>query len=119
MQEESFLEGQSKVQVEACGHGALVQANTETFNRAQELPIEDFQERIMHFKTNLMMLKQRVWIVQDIVLHENRKIEELIGVCAESMTQLSSVDQTTQVSHKATRGVQLGVLEQPSTGLHK
>jgi len=40
-----------------------------------------------------MLLKQRVWTVRDTALQENKKIEELIGVCAKSKTKLSSIEE--------------------------
>lgn len=93
MHDNPFQESRSKVQVGAMIVKHPVQTNTEEFSRAPKLLVEDFLEKIMHFKTNLMMLKQRVWTIRNIVLQENRKIEELIGVCAESMTKLSSVEE--------------------------
>ena len=70
-----------------------MKSDTETVSMALEFPVEDFRERIKHFKTDLMLLKQKVWTVRDIALQENRKIEELIGVCAESKAKLSSVEE--------------------------
>ena len=93
MQDESFLKGQSKIQVEDVVVGHQVQTDTETVITELELPVEDFRERIKHFKTDLMLLKQKVWTVRDIALQENRKIEELIGVCAESKTKLSTIEE--------------------------
>ena len=60
MQDDSFLKGQSNIQVEAVVVGHPVQSDTETVSMALEFPEEDFQERIKHFKTDLMLLKQRV-----------------------------------------------------------
>ena len=56
MEDESFLKGQSEVQVELVGHP--VRSNIETFHGALELSLKDFRERIMHLKTDIMLLKQ-------------------------------------------------------------
>ena len=93
VQNEPFLESWSKAQAEVVVIGHPVQSNTETFSRALELPVKDFWERIMHFKTDLMLLKQRVSTVRDTVLQENIKIEEIIGKCANSSTKLFSVEE--------------------------
>lgn len=58
--------------------------------------MEEFQGKVAHFKTYLMMLKQRIRTTQDTILQENKKIEELIGVCAESEVKLFSVDECTK-----------------------
>ena len=63
VQNEPFLESWSKAQVEGVVVGNPVQSNIETFSRALELPVKDFQEMIMHFKTDLIMLKQRIGTV--------------------------------------------------------
>ena len=70
-----------------------MQTDVETVNMALEFPVEDFRERIKHFKTDFMLLKQKVWKVWDIALQENKKIKELIEVCAESKTKLASVEE--------------------------
>lgn len=74
MHDNPFQESRSKVQVGAMIVEHPVQTNTEEFSRAPKLLVEDFLEKIMHFKTNLMMLKQRVWTVQTL---SYRKIEKL------------------------------------------
>lgn len=38
------------------------------------------------------MSNKRVYIVQDTILQENKKIEELIGVCVELVAKISSVE---------------------------
>ena len=87
-----FSESLSKAQVELVVVGHLVQTNTETFRRAPELPVEDFKEISMNFKTDLMILKHRIRTVRDTVLQENKKIEGLIGICVESMTKSSRIE---------------------------
>lgn len=57
MQDEPFLESQSKAQVEVMIVKHLVQTDAETFNRALEFPRGDHREKIKNFKTDLMMLK--------------------------------------------------------------
>ena len=59
VQNEPFLESWSKAQAKTVVVGHMVQSNVETFSRELELLVKYFQERIMHFKTDLMLLKQR------------------------------------------------------------
>lgn len=68
-----------------------MQTSTKTFSRAPGFLVEDFTENIMHFKIDLMMLKQRIWEVRDTFLQDNTKIEELIEVSSESTSKLSSI----------------------------
>ena len=58
-----FLESWSKAEVEDVVVGRRVQTDTETVSTALEFPVEDFRERIKHFKTDLMLLKQKVWTI--------------------------------------------------------
>jgi hypothetical protein len=59
VQDEPFPESMLKAKVEVVIVRHLVQRRTKTFRRAPKLPIEDFQGNITHFKTDLMMLKER------------------------------------------------------------
>lgn len=60
--DESFLGSQSKAQFRVVIVGHLVRTDTKTFIWEPKFLVEDFREKIKHFKKNLMMLKQRVWI---------------------------------------------------------
>ena len=69
-----FLESWSKAQVEDVVVGHRVQTNTKTVSTTLEFPVKDFQEQIVHFKIDLMLLKQKVWTVRDTSLYENIKL---------------------------------------------
>lgn len=90
---EPFLESQSKAQVGVVVIGHPVQRVTNIFNRAPKFPVDGSQGKIAHFKTGLIMLKQRVRTTRDTTLQENRKFEELIRICDMSVSKLSSVEE--------------------------